>query len=109
MVVLAQSVMTVADPHGLYQPQNGHLEVDHAHAFELLGDDDIPLPLDEHERHSGERTHDHDHCCHCHGSLSLFVFSQLTLPSISVQTGHSIYGFPATTHSPTRLSRPPIS
>lgn len=109
MVILAQSMMTVADPHRLYQPQNGHLEAGHAHAFELLGDRDIPLPLDEHERHGEEKTHDHDHCCHCHGFLSLFVLPQLTLPSIPVQIGHSIYGFPASTHSPARLSRPPIS
>lgn len=109
LVVMVQSMMAVADPHRLYQPQNGHLEAGHAHAFELLGDGDMPLPLDEHERHGGHDTHDHDHCCHCHGSLSLFVLPELSLPTLAVQTGHSIYGFQAMTHTPARLSRPPIS
>lgn len=109
LMLLGQSVMTVADPHRLYQPQNGHLEAGHDHAFEFLGDGNRHLPLDEHEQHAGHETHDHDHCCHCHGSLSLFVLPELALPAVAVQIGHSIYGFPAMTHTPVTLSRPPIA
>ena len=114
VVLLAQSMMTVADAHRLYQPQSGHLDAGHEHAFEFLAVADTPLPLDEHQHtHDDNGTddlrHDHDHCCHCHGFLSLFLVPDLTLSALPVTTGNTSYGFPVKTPVPAALSRPPIA
>ncbi len=109
LVILGQSMMTVADPHRLYQPLERHVEAGHEHPFELS----MPLLTDKHQ-HGGHAAgasdeEDNKHCCHCHGSLHLFVVTDLNMPADAPHRAASEYGFPVSDPPLPRLARPPIA
>lgn len=111
VVILGQSLMTVADAHRLYQPLDRHVEAGHEHPFELSA----PSFLADRHQHGGDaasasdKESDNEHCCHCHGSLHLFVVTDLNMATDAPHPASTEYGFPVSDPALPRLARPPIA